>query len=126
MAGWLAAIPRADGNLYVISGRIKGKEVPNLNGPQEVVCERTGLKDMRINDARHSYATKALALGESLPMICRLLSHTLVKTTARYAHLVEGFVRESTVRISEKSADLLLFTTTYIPIAVYYKSFVGY
>jgi len=41
----------------------------------------------RHDDLRHSYASGALALGEGLPMIGKLLGHTQVQTTARYAHL---------------------------------------
>ena len=37
---------------------------------------------------RHSYASRALALGESLPAIGKLLGHRKVSTTARYAHLM--------------------------------------
>ena len=55
---------------------------------------------MRIHDARHSYASRALALGESLPMIGRLLGHTQVETTARYAHLAQDSVRDSGVRVA--------------------------
>ena len=39
------------------------------------------------HDLRHSYASHALALGESLTMIGRLLGHAKIATTARYAHL---------------------------------------
>ena len=39
------------------------------------------------HDLRHSYASRALALGENLTMIGRLLGHAKVSTTARYAHL---------------------------------------
>ena len=39
------------------------------------------------HDLRHSFASRALALGESLPMIGKFLGHTQVQTTARYAHL---------------------------------------
>ena len=103
----LSAIPRVDGNPFVIPGRIKGKAMRNLNDPWEIVCERAGLEDLRIHDARHSYASRALALGESLPMIGRLLGHTQVETTARYAHLAEDSVRDSAVRISDSiAADL--------------------
>ncbi len=106
-AGVLAAIPRVDGNPFVIPGRIKGKAMRNLNDPWEIVCERAGLEDLRIHDARHSYASRALALGESLPMIGRLLGHTQVETTARYAHLAEDSLRDSAVRISDSiAADL--------------------
>ena len=80
----------------------------NLNDPWDLICERAGLEDARIHDCRHSYASRALALGESLPMIGRLLGHTQVETTARYAHLAKASVRDSAVRISESiAADLV-------------------
>ena len=78
-AAWvLAAIPRVDGNPFVIPGRIKGKAMRNLNDPWDIVCARAGLEDMRIHDARHTYASPALAPGESLPMIGQLLGHLYV------------------------------------------------
>ena len=104
----LAAIPHIDGNPHVIPGKIRGKAMRNLNDPWDIVCERAGLEDMRIHDARHSFASRALALGESLPMIGKLLGHTQVETTARYAHLAEDSVRESAVRVSDSiAADIL-------------------
>ena len=105
----LAAIPRVDGNPFVIPGRIRGKAMRNLNDPWEIVCERAKLENLRIHDARHSYASRALALGESLPMIGRLLGHTQVETTARYAHLAEDSVRDSAVRISDSIASDILW-----------------
>ena len=106
-AGVLAGVPRVEGNPFVIPGRIAGKAMRNLNDPWEIVCARAGLEDLRLHDARHSYASRALALGESLPMIGRLLGHTQVETTARYAHLAEDSVRGSAVRVSDSiAADL--------------------
>ena len=81
----LPRIPRLPDNPFVIPGRIGGKAMRNLNDPWEIVCARAGLKDVRIHDARHSFASRALALGEGLPMIGKLLGHTRVQTTARYA-----------------------------------------
>ena len=53
-------------------------------------------------------AARALALGEELTMIGKLLGHTKVETTARYAHLARESVRESAVRISDSiAADIL-------------------
>ena len=80
----------------------------NLNDPWEIICERAGLKDMRLHDCRHSYASRALALGESLSMIGRLLGHTQVETTARYAHLAQDSVRESAIRVGDSIASDLL------------------
>ena len=69
---------------------------------------RAGLDDVRIHDLQHSFASRALALGESLPVIGKLLGHTQVETTARYAHLTRDSVRESAARIAASiGADLL-------------------
>ncbi len=40
-----------------------------------------GLDDATLHDARPSMASKASALGESPPMIGKLLGHTRVQTT---------------------------------------------
>ena len=101
----LSRIPRLPENPFVIPGKIKGKPMRNLNDPWEIVCERAGHEDMRLHDCRHSYASRALALGESLPMIGRLLGHTQVETTARYAHLAQESVRESAVRVADSIAS---------------------
>ncbi len=61
-----------------------------------------------LGDLRHSFVSRALALGESLPMIGRLLGHTQVETTARYAHLACYSVHESAARVSDSiAADIL-------------------
>ena len=62
---------------------------------------RAGLDDVRIHDLRHSFASRALALGEGLPMIGKLLGHTQVQTTARYAHLARDTVKASAARIGD-------------------------
>ena len=104
----LAGIPRVDGNPYVIPGKKAGTHMRNLNDPWELICERADIEDARLHDCRHSFASRALALGEGLPMIGRLLGHTQVETTARYAHLARDSVRGSAVRVSDSiAADIL-------------------
>ena len=51
------------------------------------------LKDARIHDLRHTFASTAVAAGQGLPMIGKLLGHTQVQTTARYAHLAADPVK---------------------------------
>jgi integrase len=67
----------------------------------------TGLTDVRIHDLRHSFASGAVALGESLPMIGKLLGHTQVQTTARYAHLAVDPVKAAVERVSTNIAALI-------------------
>ena len=78
---------RIDGNPWVITGTLTGKPLSDLQPFWQLVRARAGLKDVRIHDLRHTFASTAVASGQGLPMIGKLLGHTQVQTTARYAHL---------------------------------------
>lgn len=84
---------RIDGNPWVISGTLTGKRLSDLQPFWQRVRARAGVKDVRIHDLRHTFASTAVASGQGLPMIGKLLSHTQVQTTARYAHLAAEPVR---------------------------------
>ncbi|TXC67716.1 tyrosine-type recombinase/integrase [Sphingorhabdus soli] len=74
-------------NPFVITGRNYGQHLTDLQPFWQRVRGRAGLKDARIHDLRHTFASIAVSNGQSLPMIGKLLGHTQVQTTARYAHL---------------------------------------
>ena len=95
----LDAIPRSGENPWVIAGQRPGKRLTGLHHYWRPVRERAGLADVRLHDLRHSYASRALALGESLYTIGKLLGHTSVATSARYAHLMREAEREAAVRV---------------------------
>ena len=97
----LSAILRHADNPWVIAGRKPGSRLSNLNASWLVVRARAGLEDVRLHDLRHSSASRALALGESLSMIGKLLGHRKVQTTARYAHLAQDSVKVSAARVAE-------------------------
>ncbi len=100
----LAALPRVPGNPWVIPGSKLGGHLSNLNDHWLRVRARAGLEDVRIHDLRHSFASRALALGESLPTIGQLLGHGQVATTARYAHLARDAVKASASRVADSIA----------------------
>ncbi|MEH6487154.1 tyrosine-type recombinase/integrase [Hyphomonas oceanitis] len=58
------------------------------------IRENAGLENVRIHDLRHSFASIAVSGGASLPVIGALLGHSSPATTARYAHLLDGPVRQ--------------------------------
>ena len=97
----LAALPRDPDSPWVIAGRKPGAHLTDLQHPWRRIRARAGLDDVRIHDLRHSFASRALALGEGLPMIGKLLGHTQVQTTARYAHLARDTVKASAARIGD-------------------------
>ena len=97
----LEALPREEDNPWVITGRKPGSHLTDLQHPWRRIRARAELDDVRIHDLRHTFASRALALGEGLPMIGKLLGHTQVQTTARYAHLARDTVKASAARIGD-------------------------
>ena len=97
----LAGLSHDDDNPWVIAGRKPGSHLTDLQHPWRRIRERAELPDVRIHDLRHSFASRALALGEGLPMIGKLLGHAQVQTTARYAHLARDTVKASAARIGD-------------------------
>lgn len=81
------------GNPWVITGKIEGGRLTDLQPFWQRVRARAGLHDVRIHDLRHTFASTAVAAGQTLPMIGALLGHTQVQTTARYAHLASAPVK---------------------------------
>ena len=53
------------------------------------------LCDVRLHDLRHTYASMALAQGETVLTIGRLLGHRDPATTLKYTHLSDSMVREA-------------------------------
>ena len=78
----LAGLPRLPGNPWVIPGRKPGGRLSSLEYVWRIIRAQAGLEDVRIHDLRHSYASRALALGESLPMIGKLLGHGQIQDRA--------------------------------------------
>ena len=64
----LTSLPRDADNPRVIAGRKPGSHLTDLQHPWRRIRGRAGLDDVRIHDLRHSFASRALALGEGLPM----------------------------------------------------------
>ncbi|MDP0927963.1 tyrosine-type recombinase/integrase [Paracoccus onubensis] len=100
----LKNILKVEGNPYVITGRIEGQHLTDMQKPWRRLRKRAGLDDLRIHDLRHSFASDALQLGQDLTMIGRLLGHTQVQTTARYAHLKTDPIRSAADEVSEAVA----------------------
>ena len=80
----------------------------DIDGARQSIPVRAGLHDVRIHDIRHSFASRAVALGQGLPIIGQLLGHRQAETTARYAHLDRGAVRKSVEQVVARIAGYVL------------------
>jgi integrase len=70
----------------------------------ERVRAMAGLGDVRLHDLRHSFASVAVSMGASLPMIGALLGHADSSTTQRYAHLHDDPLRAASELIGNRIA----------------------
>ncbi len=104
----LAGLPRLPGVPWVIPGRKPGTHLRKLDDAWQAVRESAGLHGVRLHDLRHSFASRALALGEGLSVIGKLLGHARIETTSRYAHLARDSVRESAERVAASIEEDIL------------------
>jgi integrase len=110
-ANVLSQIERVAGNPYVIAGTLPGHHWTDMQRPWRRLRAAARLPDVRIHDLRHSFASVAASSGESLPMIGKLLGHSQVQTTARYAHLAPDPVRATADRVSGEISSAMLTGT---------------
>ena len=93
-------------NPYVIWGQKPDSYLKDIQHRWQRFRKRAGVPDVRIHDLRHTFASYAVSQGMSLPMIGRLLGHTQIQTTARYAHLMSDAVIAAADQVSQRISQL--------------------
>jgi integrase len=104
----LKGVARIEGNGWVLPGRVENGRLTDLQPFWQRLRARAGLKDVRIHDLRHTFASVAAAEGKSLLMIGKLLGHTQEQTTRRYAHLSGGTVKAAANDVADVIATSML------------------
>jgi integrase len=82
-----------DGNPWLFPGDTVGQPVKEIRRFWVKVQREADLHDVRIHDLRHTFASLLVSGGASLEIIGRLLGHTQMQTTQRYAHLMDSPLR---------------------------------
>ena len=110
----LAELERGE-SPWVIPGRKRGAPLVNLGKPWRRIREKARLRDVRLHDMRHSYASVAAGAGHSLVVIGALLGHRQATTTQRYAHLSDDPVRSATEMVGARIAAAMDAKTSTTP-----------
>lgn len=87
----LRAVP--SGNPWLFPGETVGQPVREIRRFWAKAQKDAGLADVRIHDLRHTFASLLVSGGASLEMIGKLLGHSQMQTTQRYAHLMDSPLR---------------------------------
>ena len=95
----LTRLVRLDGNPYIITGK-GDRYLVDVWKQWAILREVAELKDVRLHDLRHSFASIGAAGGMSLNIIGGLLGHRQTQTTLRYAHLATDPLKAAANRIA--------------------------
>ncbi|MEP5375930.1 MAG: site-specific integrase, partial [Hyphomicrobiales bacterium] len=83
----LEAVQNVSNSEYPFGNPKTGKPYRHLYSAWNTSRIKAGLPEVRMHDLRHSFASFLINSGRSLYEVQKLLGHTQVKTTQRYAHL---------------------------------------
>jgi len=100
----LDSLPKVKGNPHVIAGALKGSALSGIDKIWVRVRGAAGLDDVRLHDLRHSFASIGVLGGLSLPVLGKLLGHSKVTTTERYAHLSADPIRAANEAVGARIA----------------------
>jgi integrase len=113
-------VPISDGVLYLLSGVPRQEDCDSVFANPKTLLPyvsifaswntaRTsvGLSDVRMHDLRHSFASFLVNSGRSIYEVQRILGHTQIKTTQRYAHLSQDSLLAAANEIS-KAVPILM------------------
>ena len=71
------------------------------------VRREAGIEDCRLHDLRHTHASHAVMNGVPVPVVSRLLGHSNVQMTLRYAHLADRDIEAAAERVGEAMGALM-------------------
>ncbi len=71
------------------------------------VRREAGIEDVRLHDLRHTMASHAVMNGVPVPVVSRLLGHSNVQMTLRYAHLADRDIEKAAERVGAAMARVM-------------------
>ena len=71
------------------------------------VRRKAGIEDVRLHDLRHTHASHAVMNGVPVPVVSRMLGHSNVRMTLRYAHLGDREIEAAAERIGRSVAAIM-------------------
>ena len=67
----------------------------------KTALKNADIEDFRFHDLRHTFASWSVMKGVDLYTVQKLLGHTSITTTQRYAHLAPGYLEREIGKIDD-------------------------
>ena len=71
------------------------------------IRREAGVEDVRLHDLRHTMASHAVMNGVPVPVVSRMLGHSNVSMTLRYAHLADRDVEAAAERVGRTMSAIM-------------------
>ena len=91
----LKAVPKLDDCPYVFANPETHDRWCDQNTAWNYTLKRSGVKNFRFHDLRHTFASRLVQAGESIKSVQELLGHASLQVTLRYAHLSASDLRRA-------------------------------
>ena len=103
----LEQIPRVAGCPYIFANPQTHKPFVSIYHSWHAARTAAGLADVRLHDLRHSFASFLVNNGRSIYEVQKILGHTQIKTTQRYAHLSQGTLLDAANIVASSVGPLI-------------------
>lgn len=108
----LESLRQTQRSAYPFGNPLTGKPYASIYVAWNTARTRAGLADVRMHDLRHSFASLLINNGRSLYEVQKILGHSQIQTTQRYAHLQQQTLLEA---VELASAKIDHFQPQFIP-----------
>lgn len=103
----LQTLPRDPTSPCILPGDRPGAKFVGVQKPWQRIRALAALPDVRLHDLRHAFASTAVAAGDSLYLVGKVLGHRQATTTERYAHLAPNPIKSVADRTAARLVSLL-------------------
>ncbi|RKZ30366.1 hypothetical protein DRQ36_05840 [bacterium] len=98
--GVFKTLPSRNKNEWIFPGK-NGKPIGSVKTAFKTALRKSGIKDLRFHDLRHTFASYLVMGGVNLRTVQQLLGHKDIKMTMRYSHLSKEHVKDAVEILTE-------------------------
>ncbi|MFC2169417.1 tyrosine-type recombinase/integrase [Acidobacteriota bacterium] len=95
----LRAIKKISG--YIFYNPETKNSIKNVRKSFKTACKKANIYDLRLHDLRHTTATKMIEVGVDLVTVSKILGHSTIQMTMRYAHPTPENIKRAVDKLGE-------------------------